>query len=74
LSFKIILLIDFNMYGFFQAWSLIVDHNLNIYTTLYQKNEKIFLSAERYLCKIAKNGDFEEYKPLANEINPDYTD
>jgi hypothetical protein len=72
-TFEVKNLIDFKTYGFYQPWSLIVDIELNIYTTLSQINDRKFISEERYLCKLNRGGDIEgcfKYSPskLPNDI------
>jgi hypothetical protein len=62
--FKFKLLIDLRRYAFSQPWNLIVDKDLNIYTTVYQINERKYIENKRYLCKFNKSGDLTDSVPL----------
>ena len=70
LSKEIKLKIDLNLYGLCQPWGLIVDGDLNIYTTVSQVDEKIFIQKERYLCKLNRSGDLHDCIKLHDEIYP----
>jgi hypothetical protein len=63
-------IIDFNKYAMCQPWSLIVDKDSNIYTTVSSINDKKFISKERYLCKLNNCGDLLESCSLRTDILP----
>ena len=64
---EIKLFIDLNNYAMCQPWGLIVDQDLNIYTTLYQVNDKKYLSEDRYLCCFNSGGDLKHSSSLKNK-------
>lgn len=52
-KFHVINKVDLREYSLLQPWSLIVDKNMNIYTTAYEFNEsEKKISKKRVLCKI----------------------
>ena len=56
-SFSLNHFIDLNLFGLCQPWNLIVDNDANIYTTVFQINDKKYVSKERYFVKFDKNCD-----------------
>ena len=60
--------VDLKLYAMCQPWNLIFDKESNIYTTVFQINQKQFVSNERYLIKLTKHGDLIATAVL-NEIN-----
>lgn len=57
-SFNLFKKIDLKNYSLLQPWSLIVDQNMNIYTTAYSVDyRKGEISEKRFLCKIWPNGE-----------------
>ena len=55
ITFDIQKIIDFNN-EYSQPWSLVIDNELNIYTTLYKINKENHVEiTERYLCKLERN-------------------
>jgi hypothetical protein len=57
---EIKLKIDFNTYGLCQPWTLLVDENLNMYTTVSTIDINQIIPNERYLCKLNSGGDIVE--------------
>ena len=56
--------INFNDHQMCQPWTLIIDNNLNIYTTVFKMTEK----KSRYLCKLNKERCVEECLPLDRNL------
>ena len=56
-SYLVKICVNLKNYAMCQPWNLIVDKDSNIYTTVSQINEKKFISKERFLCKLNKDGD-----------------
>ena len=52
-NFHLINLIDLNLHGYCQPWSLFVDENFILLTTILKFKEKTLLSTERTLIKIS---------------------
>ena len=69
-SGEIKLNINFNNYGLCQPWALIVDQDLNIYTTASRIEEKKFILNKRFLCKLNKGGDLECCEEIATTSLP----
>jgi aminoglycoside phosphotransferase family enzyme len=53
-----------------EPWGLIVDKDLNIYTSVSQIVEKRFIRKERYLCKLNSSGDMIDCIKLHDDIYP----
>jgi hypothetical protein len=57
--------IDFTKFAFCQPWTLLVDENLNMYTTVSTIDTTQIISNKRYLCKLNRGGDIvEELKEI----------
>jgi len=54
---EIKLKIDFNTFALCQPWTLLVDENLNMYTTVSSIENNKIISNKRYLCKLNSGGD-----------------
>jgi hypothetical protein len=63
-SFDVKVFLDLNNYAMCQPWNLIIDKDLNIYTTCALIENKRYISSERYLCKFDKGGDPQSSIPL----------